>query len=123
MASRSWSRSLILTSPFFGDSDNLICLVLLSTALYFIEPLRESWAARAGFTGLLVLAGLTHPTTLVFFCVVLGAASASAVVAEAFRPQERDPGHGPLLIGAFVSVVVTYAIWKAGGVGAEGLAE
>lgn len=106
--------SLILTSPFFGYLDNLICLVLLSTSLYFIEPLRESWAARAGFAGLLVLAGLTHPTTLVFFCVVLGAASALRLLLRRFDFKSVIRDDGPLLIGAFVSVVVTYAIWKLG---------
>lgn len=108
------AASLMLTPPFFGYLDNLICLLFLSASLYFIEPLRTSWPARAGFAGLLVLAGLTHPTTLVFFCVVLGAASALRLVLRKFDFKSVIRDDGPLLVGAFVAVVVTYAIWKIG---------
>ncbi len=108
------SASLMLTPPFFGYLDNLICLLFLTAALYFIEPLRESWSARFGFAGLLVLAGLTHPTTLVFFCVVLGAAAAVRLVVRRFDFKSVIADDGPMLLGAFGAVVATYLIWKVG---------
>ena len=54
------------------------------------------------------------PTTLVFFCVVLGAASALRLLLRRFDFKSVIRDDGPLLIGAFVSVVVTSAIWKLG---------
>ena len=38
--------SLLLTPPFVGDLDNVLCLFFLAAALWFIGPARDSWPAR-----------------------------------------------------------------------------
>ena len=108
------SASLLLTPPFGGYLDNVLTLLFLGTSLFFIEPSRRSWPARLIFAGLLVLAGMTHPTTLVIFCVVLGAMAGARWLfgGSGLKAAIRDDG--PLLASAFASVVVTYLIWKVG---------
>jgi hypothetical protein len=108
------AASLLLTPPFFGYLDNLICLMFLSAALFFIEPLRTSWPARLGFTGLLTLAGLTHPTTLVFFCLTIGAMAAVRLLIRRFDLRSVVRDDGPLLVSAFCAALITYAIWRIG---------
>jgi hypothetical protein len=108
------AASLMLTPPFFGYLDNLICLLFLTASLYFIEPLRTSWPARLGFTGLLILAGLTHPTTLVFFCVTIGAMAAVRLLIRRFDLKSVLRDDGPLLAAALGAALITYAIWKVG---------
>jgi len=108
------AASLMLTPPFFGYLDNLICLMFLSASLYLIESLRSSWPARLGFTGLLVLAGLTHPTTLVFFCVTIGAMAAVRLLIRRFDLKSVIRDDGPLLVAALCAALITYAIWKIG---------
>ena len=108
------SASLLLTPPFGGYLDNVLTLFFLGASLFFIEPSRRSGAARIVFAGLLVLSGLTHPTTLVIFCLVLGA---MAAVRWIFRGSDlrsvlRDDG--PMLVSAFAAAVITYLIWKIG---------
>ena len=57
------SGSLLLTPPFAGYLDNVMTLLFPTAALYFIEPSKTSWRARIAFFVLLVISGLTHPTT------------------------------------------------------------
>ena len=108
------AASLMLTPPFFGYLDNLICLLFLTASLYFIEPLRTSWPARVGFTGLLILAGLTHPTTLVFFCVTIGAMAAIRLLVRRFDLKSVLRDDGPLLAAALGAALITFAIWELG---------
>jgi hypothetical protein len=108
------AASLMLTPPFFGYLDNLICLLFLSASLYLVEPLRTSWPARVGFTGLLLLAGLTHPTTLVFFCLTIGVMAAVRLSFRRFDLKSVIRDDGPLLAAAFGAALITYAIWKIG---------
>jgi hypothetical protein len=82
--------------------------------LFFVEPSRRSWPARLVLGGLLVLAGMTHPTTLVIFCVVLGAMAAARWLFRGFDLRSVLRDDGPMLVSAFVAVVVTYLIWKIG---------
>lgn len=108
------SASLLLTPPFGGYLDNVLTLFFLAASLFFIEPSRRSWAARAIFAGLLVLSGLTHPTTLVIFCVVLGAMAAVRWIFRGFDLRSVLRDDGPLLASAFAAAVITYLIWKIG---------
>lgn len=106
--------SLMLAPPFFGYLDNLLCLLFLTSSLFLLDGLRTSWGARVGFAALLVLAGLTHPTTLVFFCAVLGAAAGLRLLLRRFDLRSVIRDDAPMLLSAFAAVVVTYAIWKIG---------
>ena len=108
------SASLLLTPPFGGYLDNVLTLFFLGASLYFIEPSRRSWPARLVFAGLLVLSGLTHPTTLAIFCVVLGAMAAARWIFRGFDLRSVLRDDGPLLASAFAAAVVTYLIWKVG---------
>jgi hypothetical protein len=108
------SASLLLTPPFGGYLDNVLTLFFLGASLFFIEPARRSWPARFVFGGLLVLSGLTHPTTLVIFCLVLGAMAAARWVFRGFDLRSVVRDDGAMLVSAFAAAVVTYLIWKAG---------
>jgi hypothetical protein len=108
------SASLLLTPPFGGYLDNVLTLFFLAASLFFIEPARRSWPARVVFAGLLVLSGMTHPTTLAIFCVVLGAMAAVRWWFRGFDLRSVLRDDGPVLASAFASAVVTYLIWKVG---------
>jgi hypothetical protein len=108
------SASLLLTPPFVGYLDNVLCLFWLAASLLFLAGTRTSPRDRLCFGVFLVLAGLTHPTTLAIFCLSLGA---MAVVRLAFRRFDvksvlRDDGW--MLATALGAAVVTLAIWVVG---------
>lgn len=105
--------SLLLTPPFVGYLDNVLCLVFLAASLYLIPGTRDSWPARIGFVALLLASGFTHPTTLAFFCVVLGGMAAARVLFRRdLKSVIRDDG--PMLASAFAAGVLMVAIWTIG---------
>lgn len=106
--------SLLLTPPFVGYLDNVLCLVFLAASLHFIPGTRDSWPSRIAFFGFLFASGLTHPTTLAFFCVVLGAMAAVRLVLRKFDLRSVVRDDGPLLLTAFASAVATVALWTVG---------
>jgi hypothetical protein len=105
---------LFLTPPFIGYLDNVLCLFFLAASLFFLEGSRESWPARFGFGLFLLLSGLTHPTTLVIFCFVLGAMAIARLVYRRFDLRSVIRDDGPMLATAFTAAVVTLAIWTIG---------
>lgn len=108
------TASLYLTDPFVGYLDNILALFFLAAALLFIEPSRRSWPARIGITIFLLLCGLTHPTTLVIFCGVLGMMAGLRLILRRFDLRSVLRDDRPMLLAAFASVVVTYVVWKVG---------
>ncbi len=108
------SAGLFLTPPFVGYLDNVLCLMFLAAALHFIGPARDSWAARLALGSLLLLAGLTHPTTLVIFCGVLGIFAGARLLVRRFDLRSVLRDDGPMLLSAFAACVVTLAIWTLG---------
>lgn len=108
------SASLLPTPSFGGYLDNVVTLMFLAAALFLIAPARASWPARIGLTTLLFLAGLTHPTTLAMFCVVLGAMALVRLAARRFDLRSVIRDDGPALASAIVAAVATYAVWKLG---------
>lgn len=108
------SASLYLTPPFVGYLDNILVLFFLAGALLFLRDVPRSWPARAGFALLLLMSGFTHPTTLVIFFMTLCAMAAVRLVFRRFdlRSVLRDDGWA--IATGFVSIVVTYALWKIG---------
>ena len=118
------SASLFLTPPFIGYIDNVLCLMFLAAALHFIGPARFSWPARLGLGALLLLAGLTHPTTLVIFCGVLGIMVVARLLFRGLDLNSVIRADGPMLLTAFAAGLVTLGIWTIGAWGrSESLAE
>ena len=105
---------LLLTPPFVGYLDNVLCLFWLAASLFFIEGTRTSWAARIVFGLFLLLAGLTHPTTLAIFCVILGAMAVGRLIYRKFDLRSVIRDDGPMLLSGFAAAVLTVAIWTAG---------
>lgn len=108
------SGSLLLTPPFAGYLDNVMTLLFLTAALYFIEPSKSSWRARIAFFCLLVISGLTHPTTLAIFCVVLGAMAVARLIFRGFKLRSVIRDDGPMLVTGALAAIAVYAIWKVG---------
>lgn len=106
--------SLLLTPPFVGYLDNVLCLTFIAAALHFIPGTRDSGLQRAGFVMFLVLSGLTHPTTLIIFCLTLGAMSFVKLVLRRFDIRSVFRDDAPLLLTAFFSLVLTVLIWTVG---------
>jgi hypothetical protein len=108
------SGSLLLTPPFVGYLDNVLCLVFMAASLFFIAPAKNSWPARVALFSFLFAAGLTHPTTLVIFCAVLGMMAAVKLVFRKFDLRSVIADDAPMLLTAFASAVATVALWTLG---------
>ena len=109
-----FSASLFLTPPFVGYLDNVLCLFFLAASLSFLTEARTSWPARVAFAGFLVGAGLTHPTTLVFFGLSLGLMSLAKLVFRRFDLRAVLREDLPMLLSALAAAIVTVAIWTVG---------
>lgn len=105
---------LMLTPPFVGYLDNILVLFFIAAALPFLAPSRDSWPARLALGLFLLLCGLTHPTTLVIFCLVLGLMATFRLLVRRFDLSSVIRDDGPMLLTAFTSVVVTVLIWVVG---------
>jgi len=108
------SASLYLTPPFVGYLDNVLCLFFLAASLSFLTEARTSWPARVAFGGFLLAAGLTHPTTLVFFGLSLGLMSLVKLVFRKLDLRAVIREDLPMLLTALVAAVVTFAVWTVG---------
>lgn len=109
-----FSASLFLTPPFVGYLDNVLCLLFLAASLSFMTEARTSWPARIAFGGFLTAAGLTHPTTLVFFGLSLGLMSAAKLVFRRLDLRAVVREDFPMLLSALVAALVTFAVWTVG---------
>lgn len=105
---------LMLTPPFVGYLDNILVLFFLAAALPFLAPSRDSWPARLVLGLLLLLCGLTHPTTLVIFCLVLGLMAVMRLVVRKFDLRSVIRDDGPMLVTGFAASVLTVGIWTVG---------
>jgi hypothetical protein len=106
--------SLMLTPPLGGYVDNVLTLLFLSAALFFVEPARSSWTARIALFGLLTTAGFTHPTTLVIFGAVLGVAAVLRLAGKGFDLRQALQSDGPMLATAAAALVLTVITWRLG---------
>jgi hypothetical protein len=105
---------LMLTPPFVGYLDNILVLFFIAAALPFLSPSRDSWPARIVLGLLLLLCGLTHPTTLVIFDLVLGLMAVMRLVVRKFDLRSVIRDDAPMLVTAFLATVLTVAIWTIG---------
>ena len=108
------AASLYLTPPFVGYLDNILCLMFLAAAIWFIGPARDGWGPRIALFMCLLLAGFTHPTTLVIFCLILGAMAVVRLLFRRFDLRSVLRDDGPTLLTAFAAAVVTVLIWQIG---------
>lgn len=108
------SAGLFLTPPFVGYLDNILCLFFLAAALPFLAPARRSWPARLALFLFLLLAGFTHPTTLVIFIATLGAMAGLSLVLRRFDLRSVVGDDGPTLVVAVLAAAATYALWTIG---------
>jgi len=108
------AASLYLTPPFVGYLDNILCLMFLAAAIWFLGPARETWGPRIALFIFLLLAGFTHPTTLVIFCLILGAMAVVRLLFRRFDLRSVLRDDGPTLLTAFAAAVVTVLIWQIG---------
>lgn len=106
--------SLLLTPPFVGYLDNVLCLFFLTASLWFIAPSRDSWPARVAFGLFLLAASFTHPTTLVIFFAVLCIMAAARWVYRRFDLKSVIRDDGPAIATAFATLILMYLIWKVG---------
>lgn len=105
---------LMLTPPFVGYLDNILVLFFIAAALPFLAPSRDSWTARLALGLFLLLCGLTHPTTLVIFCLVLGLMSVFRLLVRKLDLRSVIRDDGPMLVTAFLATVLTVLIWVVG---------
>jgi hypothetical protein len=108
------SASLLLTPPFVGYIDNVLTLFFLAAGIWFIGPARTSWGARAGLFAMMLLAGLSHPTTLAIFFMTLCAIAGVRWLTRRFDLKSVLRDDGPMLATGLASVVATLAIWTIG---------
>ncbi|HYY45248.1 MAG TPA: hypothetical protein VE975_08700 [Actinomycetota bacterium] len=104
--------SLMLSDLTRALMDNMLGLVLVTGALYFLEETRTLWRARVAFFFLAWGAGITHPTTL---AVAVG----SLFVLVAGVALRRSPSvslamYGPMLGSLAAGVAATVLSWSAG---------
>jgi hypothetical protein len=109
-----FSASLYLTPPFVGYLDNVLCLFFIAASLSFLTEARTSWPARIAFGGFLLAAGLTHPTTFVFFGVSLGLMSLAKLVFRRFDLRAVVREDLPMLLTALVAAAGTIVVWTVG---------
>jgi len=108
------AASLYLTPPFVGYLDNLLALFFTAAALLFFRDTPRSGLARLAFGCLLLLVGLTHPTTLVIFFMTLVVMAVVRATYRRFDVRSVIRDDGPALVTSFLSIVVTYGLWKMG---------
>jgi len=114
------SAGLMLTPPFVGYLDNVMSMLFLAGALWFVGPARTSWRGRIGFGIFLLATGVTHTTTLAIFGLTLGAMTVARIMfgySEAGlvgRVREVVRKDAPMLGTALVAAIVTVAIWSVG---------
>src|SRR5919109_736350 len=106
--------SLYLTPPFVGYLDNVLCLLFLAAAVWFVPPARHSWAGRAGLFTFSFSSGFTHPTTLAIFCMFLATTSVGRLVARRFDVRSVARDDAPMLATALAAAVATAGVWTVG---------
>ncbi|MGH2819725.1 MAG: hypothetical protein ACREJS_03165 [Candidatus Rokuibacteriota bacterium] len=105
---------LYLTPPFIGYLDNILGLMFLSAAIWFIGDSRHSWGARAGLFLFMLMSGFTHPTTLAFFCFSLGAMAFARLLFRRLDIRSVIRDDGPMLATGVAAAATTYVVWKLG---------
>lgn len=108
------AASMFLTPPFYGYLDNMLALMFLTASLILMDEAAASLGARICVAGLLVAAGLTHPTTVVIFFGVLLARALLRLLARNFSLRSVLRTESPAIAICFLALVLVYAVWQVG---------
>jgi hypothetical protein len=108
------SGSLLITPPFTGYSDNILCLLLLTGAIWFVAGAVHDWKRRLALALFLIVAGFTHPTTLIIFCFTLGALGVVRLLTTRFDLKTTLRLEGPILATAAVALMIMFLSWGLG---------
>jgi MFS family permease len=108
------SGALFLATPYVGYLDNLLGLYLLALTLPFLAPARTSWGARSAVALFMMLATLTHPTTVAIYVIVLCALGGWHLLTHRFSIPKALFAYGPMLTAAGVGTVAGLAFWVGG---------
>lgn len=108
------SGALFLATPYVGYLDNLLGLYLLALTLPFLAPARTSWGARSAVTLFMMLATLTHPTTVAIYVLVLCALGGWYLLTHRFSIPRGLNAYGPMLTAAAFGTVAGLAFWVGG---------
>lgn len=106
--------AVFLLQQFFGFMDNFLALTLTAGTLLLMDRLRTSWTARLAAFALMVLSGLSHPTTLALFLLSIGAVAGYRLLRDRSLRSVLASDLMPVLwVGAASSVAVG-ATWLGG---------
>lgn len=105
---------IFMTVPFIGYMDNLLGLLFLGLALFFLEPARQSWSARAALFLLVFLAMLTHVPSTMVFGAVIGSGGAVRLVAYRFSFRRLARTEGAVLLTTAAGILAGLAAWHLG---------
>ena len=105
--------ALFLLQRFFGFLDNFVTLAMLTGVLLLLEEIRVNWTARAAVVSLLLVGGLSHPTTVALFLASYGVVVLYRLLRDrSVRAAVRE--HGPMALTATLAVALTAAFWLGG---------
>jgi hypothetical protein len=106
-----FAGGLLFARPFLGAVDNVLSLLLVAAALWFVGR-RDRPAVVAVFL-LMLVAFFSHPPVAVLFMVALSAAAAlRALLERGVRVALREDG--PVAVAAVTAAVVATLMWWAG---------
>jgi hypothetical protein len=108
------SGSLLITPPFLGYADNVLCLVFLAAALWFVIPAAHDWRGRLGLGLFLLVGGFTHPTTLAVFCITLAIAALVRLLSTKSGLRRSLRLDGPGLATAGTALLIAFLSWTVG---------
>jgi hypothetical protein len=105
--------ALFLLQRFFGFLDNFFGLALAAGLLLLLEPVRTSWVARGAAFLLMLILGLSHPTTLALLLLSVGLVAVYRLIRErsVLAPLRAE---GPFLISGVVAAMAMAAVWIGG---------
>ena len=109
-----WAGWSLLWPPFTGFLDNVLALLLLVTALAFVDDGRRGAAAVAV---LVFVAFLAHPPAVIGFVVAVVLASALRMLLER-RWRTVPADERAVLAAALGGIAAGYAAWRIGAWGA-----
>lgn len=106
-----FAGGLLFARPFLGAVDNMVTLLLVAAALWFVG--RRDHAAVAAVFLLVLVAFFSHPPVAALFVMaLLAAAGIRAVLERGVRGALREDG--PVVAAAVAATAVATVLWWAG---------
>lgn len=106
-----FAGGILFARPFLGAVDNMLTLLLLVSALWFVG--RRDRPAVAGAFLMVLVAFFSHPpVTGLFVLAVLVAAGLRAILDRGVRGAIREDG--PVAVAVVAAAVVAFLLWQVG---------